>query len=163
MLVRIAVVVALLWFGWRTYVNATEWLAAQGRLDRVSEVWQGNEAAREAAGNGSGTIASGLQFDASGDGYNRISGWSTDGATVTVSTLFLTCYAGMPLQLDVRESRDVVVLLVREQPMWLPDRKRLFEEPCSDVGIPTTVTAPLKAPIAKRTVVDAATGESVGR
>jgi len=160
-LVRVLLVVALLWFGWRVYVNATGWLSAQSRLGQVSDTWQGNEAARKAAAGGSGQIASGLQFDPSADGYNRIDSWTADSATITVSTIFLTCYVGMPLQLDVRESRDVVTLLVREQPMWLPDRQRLFEEPCADVAVPTTVTATLKAPVGERIVVDAATGQSL--
>lgn len=164
MVVRVVLVVALLWFGWQGWVHATSWLSAQSRLERVSEVWQGNQAAREAAGSASGQIASGLQLNAVEDGYNPVQSWTTDRATITVTTFYLTCNRKLPLQLEIRESRDVVTLLVRESPTWVPDRGRLFPpKECTDEAVPVEVTAPLKEPIGKRVVVDAATGLSVGR
>jgi hypothetical protein len=164
LLVRVVLVVALLWFGWRAYVNATEWLSAQSRLDQVSQTWQGSEAARKAAGTGSGQIASGLTFDPVEDGYNPVASWDSDGATLVVTTSYTTCDRTVPLQLDIRESRDVVVVLVREKPMWLPSRSRLFPpRDCTAEQVFTEVSAPIKAPVAKRVLVDGATGASVGR
>jgi hypothetical protein len=167
-LLFVAVIGGIGWFGYQAYVHASESQAVATRTNEVGQAWSDDPAAVAAAASGKpGVRPKGLSSQPfQSIGARPVSSFTTSKSTVTLAASLGTCNSPK-LVADVVETPVLVQVLVHPESSWLPDVPRLWKQwrdgskacpsPTAPVSVPVTLTSPL----GRRVLVDAVTGESV--
>ncbi len=167
--VMLAVLAAIGWLGYQTYLHVTDYLAIESRTSEVQTAWDADAAALKAAANGRGGVRPAALPEAPFQqlGASMADSYRGSGRTLVVGISVGVCNEPERV-VEVRESTKTVVLLVHPRTSWLPDVAGAWDQlrggtSCPAIAVPATVQAALVTPLGNRVVVDAVTGTSVRR
>jgi hypothetical protein len=154
------------WSGYQAYLHVGDARATDRRLDAVAAAWTAVPADQRAPAAEASTLPESLSGDPFRQmGTTTFSAHWVEGSTVVIAVQDGTCGAGDEghlWQAAVRESDDLVVVLVRPPSSWLPDIpgavSLLRGDVCAGVGIDVSITVPLERPLGTRLLVDAGSG-----
>jgi len=171
-LLSVVGLVVVAWFGYQVYLHVGDARATDQRLDVVTTAWTStDDATRARAATDASVLPASLPSDPFRQmGTTTLAGHRAQDATVVVGANDGTCGTGgdgEDWQAFVRETDDVVVVLLRPRTSWLPDVpgaiRAVRGSACAGVGIVVPVRVALAAPLGDRLLVDAGSGAaSVG-
>jgi hypothetical protein len=160
---QIAVAVVVLpWVVFQVYSRVDGARTTDQRIDDVVAAWEGTTDPRGPDPTGAQPLPDAMwRLNATWFG-----GYQLDGDDIVLAAEDGSCGGPRTWQATVRETDDLVVVLLRERESWVPDIptfvSMVSNQSCAGVGFMTAARVRLDSPLGGRKLIDAISGARAG-